>query len=106
MSRWRWSMSHERHAFIDDSPFDPEAIAGTLALFARNEGDAASAAALAYSVPRFEITGHDNWNAGIDYLTLYLAVPPLLYIQLFHVREQIERTLLGFLKSIIDVHPD
>jgi hypothetical protein len=44
----------------EELPFDPEAIAGTLAHIAAGQGDAASVAALAGSVPWFEITGYDN----------------------------------------------
>jgi hypothetical protein len=86
-------------------PFDAEAIAGTLAHIAAGQGDAASVAALAVSVPRFGITGYDNWDGGKDLLTLYLEVPVQTFGQLFRARETIEKSILDVLKTIIDVHP-
>ena len=85
-------------------PFDAEAIAGALAHVAAGQGDAASVAALAVSVPWFEITGYDNWDGGKNLLTLYLEVPIQTFGQLFP-RETIEKSLLDVLKTIIDVHP-
>jgi hypothetical protein len=89
----------------DELPFNAEAIAGTLAHVAASQGDAAAVAALAVSVPWFEITGYDNWDGGKDLLTLYLEVPIQTFGQLFHARENIEKSILDVLKTIIDVHP-
>jgi hypothetical protein len=41
-------------------PFDADAIAGTLAHIAAAQGDAASVATLAVSVPQLVRTGYDN----------------------------------------------
>ena len=89
----------------DELPFDAEAIAGALAHVAAAQGDAASVAALAVSVPWFAINGYDNWDGGKHLLTLYLEVPIQTFGQLFRARETIEKNILDVLKTIIDVQP-
>lgn len=86
-------------------PFDPEAVAGTLAHIAATEGDAASVASLAVSLPRLERTGYDNWDGGTDFLTLYLEVPTQAFAQLFRVRDEIQSRLLAILRPIIESRP-
>jgi len=87
-------------------PFNAEAIAAALAHVAAAQGDAASVAALAVSVPNLMQTGYDNWNSGIYYLTLYLEVPIPSYGQLFRVREDIQKHLLEALKPMIEAYPE
>jgi hypothetical protein len=89
----------------DELPFNADAIAAALAHVAAAQGDTASVAALAVSVPKLMETGYDNWNGGIYFLTLYLEVPMHSYGQLFPVREDIQRRLLDVLKPMIDVYP-
>lgn len=84
-------------------PFDADAIAGTLAHVAAFQGDSASVAALAVSVPRLETTGYAY--DGDMLLKLYLEVPTKVYAHLFRVREDIEETLLGMLKPVIKAYP-
>lgn len=79
-------------------PFDPEAIAGTLAHVAAAEGDAASVATLTVSLPRLERTDSEY---GIEFLTLYLEVPSQVFAQLFRVREEIQSRLLAILRPVI-----
>jgi hypothetical protein len=88
-----------------DPPFNADTIAGALAYAAAAQGDAASVAALAASVPRFEKTGYDNWNGGIDLLTLYLEVPIQVFGQLVRVREDIQKGILDILKPLIESYP-
>jgi hypothetical protein len=49
----------------DERPFNADAIAAALAHVAVAQGDTASVAALAVSVPKLMETGYDNWNGGI-----------------------------------------
>jgi hypothetical protein len=85
-------------------PFDPEAVAGTLAHIAAAEGDAAAVATLAVAVPKLKRTGYDQWNGGTDYLTLFLEVPTHAFARLFRIRGEIEKRLREMLQPIIDVH--
>jgi hypothetical protein len=95
----------EESPFDEKPPFDAEAIAAALAHVATAQGDTASVAALAVSVPKLRQTGYDDWNGGIHFLTLYLEVPIPSYGQLFHVREDIQKHLLETLRPMIDPHP-
>lgn len=90
---------------FDEPPFNAEAIAGALAHVAAAQGNAASVAALAVSVPKLRQTGYDNWNDEIYFLSLYLEVPMQAYGQLFRVREDIQKHLLEALKPMIDAYP-
>jgi hypothetical protein len=91
--------------FDEDLPFDAEAITAALTHVAAAQGDAASVAVLAVSVPKLRQTGYDNWNDGTYFLSLYLEVPMQAYGQLFRVREDIQRHLLEALKPMIDAYP-
>jgi hypothetical protein len=96
----------EEPDFFDEFPFNAEATAAALAHMAAAEGDTASVAALAVSVPKLMRTGYDNWNGGIHYLTLYLEVPIPSYGQLFRVREDIQKHLLKNLKPMIEAYSE
>lgn len=89
---------------LDEPPFDAEAMAAALAQVATAQGDAASVATLAVSIPRLEKTGYDGWGDGTDLLTLYLEVPIPAFGQLFRVREDVQQRMLPVLKTIIDAY--
>lgn len=81
----------------EELPFDAEAIAGTLAHIAAGQGDAASVAALAVSVPQLKDgTGHDSWDGGRAPLRLYLQVPAQAFAQLFRLREDIQKRSFSY----------
>lgn len=85
-------------------PFDAEAIVGTMAKIAAMQGDAQSVAVLAVSSPYFKINDHDNWNGGIDYLTLFLEVSTEVYACFFNLLENIQKNLLTILRPMIEPH--
>src|SRR5262245_42225377 len=87
-------------------PFDTEAITAALAHAAMAQGDAASVAALAVSIPRLEITGIDeDMENTYFYLTLILQVPIHTFGQLFPLREQIEASMSSVFEAIIRAYP-
>jgi hypothetical protein len=89
----------------DEPPFNAEAIAAALAHAAIAQGDTASVAALAVSLPQLSVTGYESWNDGYHLLTLYLGVPPQAFGQLFHIRDDIQESILTMLKPIIAAYP-
>jgi hypothetical protein len=91
-----------------DHPFNAEAIAAALANAAAAEGDAASVAALAISVPEIVVVSVDEWvedyRDNIKGLSLYLKVPQDAFGQLFRVREGVQKRILGMFKPIVEAH--
>jgi hypothetical protein len=91
----------------DELPFDAEAVAGTLAHVAAGQGDAASVAALAVSIPQLKTgSGVDWWDGNREPIRLYLGVPAQAFAQFFRVREDIQERLLAMLQPIIASYPD
>jgi very-short-patch-repair endonuclease len=91
---------------FEELPFDADAIAAALAHVAVAQGDAASVAALAVSVPQLRVTGEDWYShRRTDLLSLYLEVPIQAYGQLFRVREDIQERILAMLRPIIEAEP-
>jgi hypothetical protein len=86
-------------------PIDPDAVAGTLAHIAAEEGNAAAVAVLAVSIPRLVVTGYDNYDGGVDLLTLYLEIPAPVYAQIFRRREEIQTALASMAQPIINSYP-
>lgn len=86
-------------------PFDAEAIAGTLAHIAAEEGNTAAVAVLAVGKPRLAMTGYDNYDGGVDILTLYVELPTEVYAQLFRRREEIEQSIGPMLQPVINAYP-
>jgi hypothetical protein len=91
-----------------EHPFNAEAIAAALAHAAATQGDAASVAALAVSLPKLRITGEGNWiNDRLGWtqlLSLYLEVPPDAFGRLYQVREDVQRRIGDMFRPIIDAH--
>jgi hypothetical protein len=88
-----------------DPPFNAEAIAAALALAAVAQGDTASVAAPAVSLPRLKVTGQgdyiDDWG-WVQVLSLYLEVPPDPFGRLYQVREDVQRRIGAMFRPIID----
>jgi hypothetical protein len=86
-------------------PIDADAIAGTLAHIAAAEGDTAVVAVLAVAEPQLVVTGFDNYDGGVEILTLYLNLPTEVYARLFRRREEIEANILPMLQPLIKSYP-
>jgi hypothetical protein len=89
----------------DQVPFNADAIAGTIAHIAAQEGDAAAVAVLASSSPLFRYVdrGH-GWNSDITEVALFLELPTQLYAQLFKRRAGIEKSILEMLQPLISAY--
>jgi hypothetical protein len=94
----------------DDLPFVADSIAAALAYAAMAEGNAPCVSALAVSIPRFAVTGFEDWHGNpmtweepncTTLLTFYLEVPVVSFGQFYRLREDIQQHIFDMLKPII-----
>jgi hypothetical protein len=91
----------------DEPPFNAEAIAAALAHAAIAQGDTASVAALAVSLPRLRVTGEGDYIDHLGWVqvrSLYLEVPPDAFGRLYQVREDVQRRMGDMFRPIIKSH--
>ncbi|HEX8213050.1 MAG TPA: hypothetical protein VF584_22940 [Longimicrobium sp.] len=55
--------------------------------------------------PELIVTGYDNYDGGVEILTLYLKLPTEIYARLFRRREEIEKSILPMLHPLINSYP-
>ena len=68
----------------------PNRFVGTLARLFAMDGAALEFAVLAHAEAQFVHTGYDNWNGGTDTYSLCLALPTILYAQIFEQLEEVQ----------------
>lgn len=82
------------------------AILATVSSLLEAEGLTEAARVLKTADARFENTGYDNWNGGIDLYTLFLQVDATIYARLGSEREGLEQQITERLKPVIDGFSD